>query len=219
MSRRTLATTWSSFERLVRLHAKSLAKTGDGKAAKGGGKTEAIDELIRKSNASRIGEALATLFVHPYGMTEATVQFAESTKGKFPDWNTTYDENKGVIWVNVLGVFRFLDECAAAVETLKTPEARKSFQDYRYQAYLAQLGKLPSRNVLFLLILRQVAAAQHITDVEKKGGEIEVAKGEVYLQLLWAFKELESFFRRTSGVDLRAEFGILWLESDWYVGK
>jgi len=152
-------------------------------------------------------------------MTEATVQFAESTKGKFPDWNTTYDESKGVIWVNVIGVFRFLDECATAVETLKTPEARKSFQDYRYQAYLAQLGKLPSRDVLFLLVLRQVASAQHITDVEKKGGEIEVAKGEVYLQLLWAFKELEAFFRRTSGVDLRSEYGILWLESDWYVGK
>ena len=211
MARRTLATTWSGFERLVRLHAKA--------AEKGGSKLDAIDELVRKSNASRIVEALATLFVQPYGLTDVTVKFAESEKGKFPEWQSDYDEENGIIWVNVLGVFQFLDECTKAVETLKTPEARKSFQDYRYQAYLAQLVKLPSRYVLFLLTLRQVAAAQRITDVEKKGGEIEVAKGETYLQLLWAFKELEAFFRRTSGLDLRSEYGMLWLESDWFVGK
>jgi len=67
--------------------------------------------------------------------------------------------------------------------------------------------------------MREVADLKRITDVEKKGGEIEAAVGERYLQLLWAFKELEAFFKRTNGLDLRAEFGILWLESDWFIGQ
>jgi hypothetical protein len=37
--------------------------------------------------------------------------------------------------------------------------------------------------------------------------------------MLWAFKELENFFRSTTGVSLRSEYAILWYESDWFLGK
>jgi len=211
MARRTLATTWKNFERLHRQYEKG------GRADEK--KRQAIDELVQKTNGSRIGDALATLFVHPYALDEYRIEFGGSEDGAFPEWAVTADEETQVMRVSPVGVMDFLAECLTAVETLKTPEARRSFQHYRYQAYMAELSKLPARFLLFVLILREVAHAKHITDVEKKGGEIEVAQGERYLQLLWAFKELEVFFRRTNGIDLRSEFGILWLESDWYVGK
>jgi hypothetical protein len=211
MARRTLSSTWKHFERLHRQYEKSdfadAAKLGE------------IDELVQKVNESRIVDALATLFVHPYGLEEYSLRFAGSEDGHAPEWITRHDNEQKAIDVSVEGVFQFAAECEAAVEALKTPEARKTFQHYRYQAYLAELSKLPSRYILFLLILREVAEARKITDVEKKGGEIEVATGKAYLQLLWAFKELEIFFRRTNGLDLRAETGILWLESDWFIGK
>ena len=211
MARRTLSSTWKNFERLVRQYDKSGRSDTD--------KLDRLDELSRKVNSSRIVEALSTLFIHPYGFAEATLQFSTREAEELPSWRTRMDDDEEVLYLNAMGVFGFIDECGEAVELLKTPEARKSFHHYRFQAYLAELSKLPSQYILFLLILRQVAHSRHITDVEKKGGEIEVAEGESYLEILWAFKELEVFFKRTNGLDLRSEYRILWLESDWFVGK
>ena len=58
-----------------------------------------------------------------------------------------------------------------------------------------------------------------IAHLEKRGGVIEIAEGEPYHTLLWAFKELEGFARRTYGVNIRAQFGISWYESDWITGR
>ncbi|MDT8389098.1 MAG: hypothetical protein RRC34_01130 [Lentisphaeria bacterium] len=221
MAPRTLTTTWKNFEKLFRQYEKS-GRT-DSK------KLEAIDDLVRKTNASRITDALATLFVKPYGVENGSILLSGTIDGIFPEWRSKAeisieevddDEVKScTIIININGVFDFLAEGAAALDKLNTPEARKSFQEYRYTAYMAQMSKLPAKFVLFLLILQEVATLKRITDVEKKGGEIEAAVGARYLQLLWGFKELETFFKRTNGLDLRAEFGILWLESDWFIGQ
>lgn len=210
MARRTLASTWKTFERLHRQYEKSedLDKLAE------------INTLVQKVNSSRITDALATLFVHPYGLEQFEVHlFGTNGDNRFPAWPTQSDEVANKIYVNIGGVFGFLNECQMAVQLLQTPEARKSFQQYRYQAYLAEISKLPPNYVLFLLVLREVAVLRKITQVEKKHGEIEVAEGSKYLELLWAFKELESFFLRNNGMDMRSEYGILWLESDWFVGK
>lgn len=211
MAPRTLTTTWKNFEKLIRQYEKS--ERTDAK------KVAAIDDLVEKTNDSRIVEALATLFVRPYGVENGKLVFAGTENGEFPEWWTKSEEGESTIRINAMGVFGFLKEANASVERLATPEARKSFQEYRYTAYMAQMSKLPPKFVLFLLIMREVAHLKRITDIEKKGGEIEAAAGEKYLQLLWAFKELEVFFKRTNGLDLRAEYGILWLESDWFVGQ
>ncbi len=211
MARRTLSSTWKQFTRLHR----QIEKTAGPDPKRIG----EFNDLVEKVNASRIGDALATLFVRPHGLEEYNVLFAPAENGQFPEWKTCRNEEKNEIWVNVDGVFKFVEECHEAAAVLKTPEARQSFQRYRFQAYLAELGKLPARYVMFLLILREVAQVRKVTDVEKKGGEIEVQEGKIYLELLWAFKELENFFQRNNGLHLRSEYGILWLESDWFVGK
>ncbi|MCF7853476.1 MAG: hypothetical protein K9N51_01665 [Candidatus Pacebacteria bacterium] len=212
MARRTLSSTWRNFERLHRQYEKSGRANTD--------KLEEINVLVEKTNASKIVDALATLFVYPYDLDGYDVQFVSSNgSGTFPDWKTSSCEDEQKIFINIDGIFAFMKECFQAAEGLQTPEARKSFQHYRFQAYLAELGKLPSKYILFLLLLREVAILRKITHVEKKHGGVEIAHGKNYLELLWAFKELEQFFRRTSGLDLRAECGILWLESDWFVGK
>ncbi len=212
MARRTLSSTWKNFERLHRQYEKSERSDQN--------KLDEINTLVQKVNTSRITDALATLFVHPYGLDDFQVHlFGTNGDDLFPSWKTRSDEDSKRIYVNIGGVFEFLEDCQRAVELLKTPEARKSFQHYRYQAYLAELSKLPPKYALFLLVLREVAALRKITQVEKKHGEIEVAEGKHYLELLWAFKELETFFRRNNGMDVRSEFGILWLESDWFIGK
>ena len=171
------------------------------------------------ANDSGIVHALATLFVRNYqGLEEATVEFTVSTEGEYPDWAATYCAERQVIQINPVGVMRFCRECRDAVRNLKKPAARENFHKYRYHAYLAQLRKLPTDHLLFLQLLKEVARARRITEVERKGGGLETSEDEGYMMLLWAFNELEALFAEANGLNLRSEYEISWYESDWFVG-
>jgi len=212
MAARTLKSTWDRFEKLVRKYEETSPPCPDA--------VEALDDLSRKTNNSKIVDALASLFVRTYqGMEDAGVRFATSGDCGYPDWITTYSPEEKEIVVNPIGVCRFGQECEESVDALKTPVGRKDFQAYRYHAYLAELRKLPRSKLLFLQLLKEVANACEITHVEKKGGGLEDVEDENYMILLWAFKELELFFEESSGVSLRSEYRILWYESDWISGK
>jgi len=211
MAPRTLASTWKSFEKLCkRYESASVPRKAE---------IAALDELCSKANGSGIVGALATLFVHDYpGLEEVEVEFVPSADGDYPDWVTAYCSERQVIQVNPVGVLRFSHECRDAVQRLKSAAARENFYKYRYQAYLAQLRKLPTDHLLFLQLLREVATARGIAEVERKGGGLDTPKDEGYMLLLWAFNELEALFAEFKGLNLRSEYGISWYESDWFVG-
>ncbi len=213
MAPRTLASTWKQYDKVIRKLAATPPPHPD--------EIEAVNAITRRVNRSRIVGALATLFVHPYPtMEEMGVRFYVPPEGEdFPDWAVSFDPEEGVFQINPVAVFRFRDRCRQAAELLTRPEGRADFADYRYNAYLAELRKLPDPMFLFLLLLGEVANARKISQVEKKGGQIELAEDEAYTNLLWAFKELETFYATTHGADLRAEYGILWYESEWFVGR
>ena len=212
MGPRTLSSTWKQFDKLARAYHQSPEKKADS--------WEAMAELSGKANASRITDALAALLVQTYqGMEEVGVAFDVGEDHAPPEWATQFSPEESVIRINPVGVIRFYLDCKEAVERLKTPEARRDFQTYRFHAYMAELRKLPTRQVLFLLLLREVARARRITQVEKKGGGMEEVEDEAYMRVLWAFKELENFMREMKGVSIRSELKILWYESDWIVGK
>ena len=211
MAPRTLASTWKQVEKLAGRcqGAKSLKKVD----------VDALDDLLRRINESKIVDALGTLFVRNYqGMEEIQVRLATSTRNRYPEWTALYSAEDKEIVVNPVGVLQFASDCNAALEIMKTPVARETFQKYRYYAYLAELRKLPSVYLLFLLLLREVAKAREVTLVEKKGGGTEEVEDEAYMILLWAFKELEGFFASNNGLNLRSEYMILWYESDWITG-
>ncbi len=214
MAARTLGTTWKQMEKLV---AKLFLK----KAPKGA--VEAVDDLCRKTNESRIVDAMVSLLVTPYGGLEGTrIRFATSNGKAFPDWITDYNAEAKTIEVNSVGIIKFAADCHASVKTLATPAAKESFQGYRLISFMAELGKIPTRLTLFLLILVQVARCKEICKADKRGGAAAVADSpetEQYQTLLWAFKELETFYRETTGINLRSEYNILWYESEWIAGK
>jgi len=213
MAPRTLASTWKQYEKAVRKYEAAEDPRAD--------QIEVVNALTRRVNRSRIVEALATLFVRPYsGMEDVGVRFYAAPAGEdFPGWSVRFSPEEKTFFINPVAVFRFRDECHRAAEVLATPEGREDFAGYRYHAYLAELRKLPDPMFLFLLLLGEVANARKISRVEKKGGQVEMAEDETYTNLLWAFKELESFYGSTHGADLRAEYGILWYESEWFVGR
>ena len=78
---------------------------------------------------------------------------------------------------------------------------------------------MPSQLMLYLQLLVQVADALGVTHVERKGGGTEEVDDERYMVLLWGFKQLETLFEDSKGITLRSEYGILWYESDWIIGK
>jgi hypothetical protein len=213
MAPRTLASTWRQFEQL----AKSYLSDGDANAADG----KQLRELAEKVNKSRIAEALETMFLVPYaGLEEAKARFLEGAADEpYPDWEIGYDEAANVIEINPVGVVGFVLRCDEAFDRLATPEARRDFATYRLNAYMAELRKLPSRLLLFILVLRKVAEILKVTEVEKRGGETEDVDDGGYMNLLWGFKEVERMYREMKGINIRAEYGLLWYESDWYVGR
>jgi len=213
MARRTLSSSWKQIEKLVqRFEAAPEPRTAE---------LEALADLIGRVNASKIADAIATLFVCRHTRLENTsVAFIACDKQRQPvEWITRFCASENTIFVSPLAVFRFYRDCQNAATELKTRHARESFQNYRYMAYIAELGKLPSQLLLFLLVLREVAIILQLSAVEKKGGEMEAVEGEDYLHLRWSFNEMEQFYSTTQGVNLRSEYGILWHESDWIVGK
>lgn len=209
MALRTLNTTWKQLEKLVARH---LDKKTDQAAI------SPINELCKRTNGSRIVEALANLLVRHYtGMEKTGIAFALSERKGFPTWDTRFDAELNLIIVNPIAVFRYQSKCLAAAKALKTKKARENFQVYRLQAFMAELGKLPSRFLLFLLIMDQVGRCKEVSKAEKRTTG-EVAENVDYLNLLWAFKGLETFIGENTGVNLRSEYGIFWYESEWVAG-
>ncbi len=223
MAPRTLAVAWKAYEKQSKNYLQETKPLED--------VVKQINSNATKSNSAKIGSALARLFFVNYpDLQDIPVSFYihDGEPEDYPTtWPTHYTEPvKGTedikeviakITINPIGVFQFIDDCESAAQLLATPQIRRSFLRYRYYAFLTELKKLPSKVMMFLLILQQVAMIKRVSDVETKHG-IEKADGETYLTLLWAFKELEIFLSGSSGVELRSEYKISWYESDWSIG-
>ncbi len=214
MARRTLTTTWRNIERLIEQHRKRCDND----------KLEELNRLLERVNKSSVVSALATLFINPYhGMEEAQLRFAPVPLPDIPQKGekARFSPEENILYVNVLEVLNFRQECQESRDNLTSPAMRKSFHHYRYHAFLAELSKLPNQLLFFLLILEEVANVLNVASADKRkvGGEEENSEARDYLQLLWGFKELENFMRQHKGIDLRSEYSLLWQESNWFVGR
>ncbi len=212
MAPRTLASTWKQYEKQVEFYFKQTKPVET--------VVDSLNSIAQKANSAKIGTAIAKLFLSNYDSFEnvgVAFYVHDEDPEDYPIWPTEYDAEAKTILLNPVGIFQFIEDCDAAAQLLQTPQVRRSFLRYRYFAFLTELKKLPSRVMMFLLVLQQVALVDKIADVETKHG-IEEADGEDYLTLLWAFKELESFMMNNNGVDLRSEYKVSWYESDWSIG-
>ena len=210
MAKRTLKSCWKQYETLCRRYLDEPDRRDEF--------YEKLETLTFKANADKIGGALSALFVKPTVGEDVNCQFSVALEenGELPDWRTRHDVEENVLYVHPLTIAKFIRD----INDLEV--AKDSYDDFlrcRHQSFLKEIGKLPSIMILFLLILQRVAFMVEIAHLEKRGGVVEVAEGEPYHTLLWAFKELEAFARRTYGINARAHFGISWYESDWITGR
>jgi len=176
-----------------------------------------LGELAGRANKDEIGKALATLFVKPYVALPVAVEFSLEMNGlEVPEWLTRYDEVNNRILLQPLSVCHYIQRMRGIQVT---EDKVQDFVRWRNSSFLHEMAKLPSIHLLFMVVLQRVAYMLEIAHLEKRGGVIEVAEGEAYHTLLWAFKEVEAFVLRTSGIQVRAHYVISWYESDWITGR
>jgi len=211
MAVRTLNSTWKQFEKL----SEKCLQPKTAKAAQ-----KPLQELVDKVNESKLVDALFSLLVEPHDIAEGcSLRFDAGDAKGIPEWETHWNAEAKTLLVNPAGVFRFYQDCLKAPASLNSPASRGNFATYRLQAFMAELGKMPSKLGLFLLILKQVAVTKEITRADKRSEDKEASGVDDYMNLLWAFKELETFYNHTTGLSIRTEHRLLWYESEWIAGK
>ncbi len=208
MAKRTLQSCWKQYEKLAADYFEGLKPPEECR--------QKLADLTDKANSDNLGVSLLTLFVRPYLPLELKLEFDNELDGGVPEWQTRYDGENSRIVVCPVAVFKFIREIR---ELEITDEDYEDFLHCRYVSFLVELAKLPAIYILFLLVLQRVAYLLEVAHLEKRGGVIEIAEGEAYHTLLWAFKELENFAKRTWGLNIRAHYGISWYESEWITGR
>jgi hypothetical protein len=215
MAPRTVSSTWRQFEKLARTATQSAHPPRR--------VCDELDDLCERANRSKVVEALQTLFVTDHtGGDGIRVRFVGGRQAVEQTEPTQYDATAKVILVNPVGVVRFIDECGECAEQLGRFEGRENFGRYRLCAYQAELSKLPGQMMLFLAVLRQVAEITGVTRSDRRGPSgngAEATEDKPYLMLLWALKQLESVLHEVKGINLRADYHMLWYESDWVSGR
>ena len=208
MPKRTLASCWKQYEKMATTYLNGESD----KAAV----LRQLQSLTRKANGDKTANALESLFVRPYISLPIQVEFACDDHNELPKWHTCYDAEESFILIHPVSVFSFIDD----IRKIVVPDIDEDeFVDCRYACFLSEMSKLSKIYILFLLVLQRVAYLLEIAHLEKRGGVIEVAEGEAYHTMLWAFKELEAFAKKTYGMHIRSNFGISWYESDWITGR
>lgn len=210
MAKRTLKSCWKQYEKFSRQFLDNPDRRDEymGK----------LEELTYKANGDNIGAALAALFIKPTVGEDLHLKFSVALEpdGELPDWHTKHVPEENTVYVHAITIVKFLRDMG---EMEVTEDMYEDFLRCRYNSFVKEMGKLPSIMVLFLLILQRVAFIVEIAHLEKRGGVVEIAEGEPYHTMLWAFKELESFARKTYGINARSHFKISWYEADWITGR
>lgn len=210
MAKRTIQSCWKQYEKMSQ---DILAGEKDPEDC-----WAKITDLTAKANNDHIADALYTLFVKPYITLPAEVRFSaeRSPAGELPEWEVNYDEDNAVFHVHPVSAVKFINE----IRDIEVAEGDyDNFLLARYRSFLSEIGKLPSIYIMFMLLLQRIAYMLEIAHLEKRGGIVEVAEGERYHTLLWAFKELELFIKKQYGISIRAHYRISWYEADWITGR
>ncbi len=204
---------WSQIEKLSLTY---LRKSGPAQAG-------SLDRCLKRSGV--FAEKVSRFFVQSVpGLEEAQVVFCMSEDGAYPEWACSYDEENHVFRVNSVGVMAFMQSCEKAPELLQTREGRGNgdFSVFRLNAYKAELRKLPSRMMMFLLLFQEMARVLNVAVVEHKRSTARRAMEKTdldYINLLWAFRKVEDIYAQLNGSELRSDVKFTWHEAEWTTGK
>ena len=141
------------------------------------------------------------------------VAFQLSEDGRYPNWGCSYDSERNLFVINVLGVDSFYQFCQQMVQEELSPELTRT--DKRWHCFCRELAKLPRNLFVLLLLFQEEARVMQITEpVRRRREELSQADQE-YFHTLWAVQELENAYRQLTGNSLRRDTQFTWFESEW----
>jgi hypothetical protein len=125
---------------------------------------------------------------------------------------TRFDSKAKIIYMDPFKILAF----ANGIRTLGDSIVDADFEKYRKNSFLAEIGKLPNKSLLFLLVLQQLAISDGLTHI----GLSEIPQDDLtdtayYQTLLWSFNELEKMLYKLNGINIRTEYNVTWHESEW----
>jgi hypothetical protein len=208
MAKRTVQSCWKQFEKFSTDYLTGSKSEADCRAK--------MDDLSAKANEDLIASSLFVLFVKPHLPLDLDLVFDCDLDEGVPKWQTRYDsENKRIV-VHPVSIVKFIREIQ---ESEVSDDDYEDFLHLRYVSFLQEVKKLPSLFILFMMVLQRTAYLLEVAHLEKRGGIVEIAEGEAYHTLLWAFKELEAIGPELLSKNIRSDFSILWYESEWITGR
>jgi len=206
MAKRTFATIWQQIEKLYQNYK-------DGKKTRAEIESS-IQELLDKPDVEKITQELGQLLMLDYE-TFIDIDFKFALVGDDPRfWRPSFfDSKKKVIILDPIKALEFADLTRDEDQLLV---ADADFEKYRKNSLLSEVGKLPDKCLLFLVILQQIAISGGLTHI----GLSEIPQDKLtdtayYQTLLWAFNELEKKLYTLNGINIRTEYNVTWHESEW----
>ena len=205
MAKRTFATIWQQIEKMHQ-------NLSDGK------KTQdeihiLINELFVKPDVPNIVSELGKILLLDYeNFVEIDFQFVIAKEEENFIRPTRFDSKAKILYCDPLMILKFADHIRNMGEAIVDAD----FEKYRKNSFLAELGKLPNKSLIFLLVFQQVAISDGLTHI----GLSEIPQEELtntayYQTMLWAFSELEKKLYTIQGVNIRTEYNVTWHESEW----
>jgi hypothetical protein len=205
MAKRTFTTIWQQIEKMHQ-------NISDGK------KTQSevdnvINELLGKPDVIKIITELGQILMLDYeSFVDINFQFISAGDDENYIRPTYFDSKAKIFYLDPFKALIFADEIRSMGESIVDAD----FEKYRRNSFLAELGKLPNKSLLFLLVLQQVAISDGLTHI----GLSEISQSSLtdtafYQTLLWSFNELEKKLYTLNGINIRTEYSVTWHESEW----
>lgn len=205
MAKRTFATIWQQLEKMHQ-------NLSDGKKTQTD-TNKLVTDLLAKPDVNKIVGELGQLLMLDYeNFADVDFQFTLSDGDERYLRPSFFDSKAKIIYVDPLRILDFALQIRSMGESIVDAD----FDKYRRNSFVAELGKLPNKSLLFLLILQQVAISDGLTHIGlSEIPQTSLTDTAFYQTLLWSFNELEKKLYSLNGINIRTEYSVTWHESEW----
>ena len=172
---------------------------------------EEVDKLIQTDENKQVANNLGLILLSKHeDLLEAHLTFACPLENKT---YSSFDNKEKILYVDPMMTIKFWQECQDI--DLEDKINQTTEQAFCKASFQKQLSKLPSKLILFLIILKQLAVSANLNQVNYTEGVLPQDDTSFYQTILWGFNTLETTIEQLHGTNIRTRYGITWHQSEW----
>ena len=205
MAKRTFATIWQQIEKMHQ-------NLTDGKKSQKEVEKTFLELMEKPDVVNIITELGQILMIDFPNFADVELKFRLSSKDENFIRPTYFDSKAKIVYLDPFMILDFAETSRNMGDSIIDAD----FEKYRRNSFVAEVGKLPYKSILFLLVLQQVAISDGLTHIGLSEIPQESLSDTAYYQtMLWSFNELEKMLYRLNGINIRTEYNVTWHESEW----